>query len=103
MKTLLAAFLLFLGVVLVTPEAQAGGRGYYSRGYYGGYYGGYRSHCAPVYYTRSYCAPRVYYRPAPVYYRSYYPGYRCYSGYGYRGYGGYGYYARPGFAISVGF
>jgi hypothetical protein len=94
MKTFLLAILMFAGLAVVAPQAEA--RHYYRDGrYYGrsGYYSSYR------YYPRRYYYSRNYYRP--YYYRSYYRPY-YYSNHGCYPYG-YGYYSHPRFAISFGF
>jgi hypothetical protein len=93
MKTFLIAILMFAGIAVVAPDAEARhyrhGGNYYSRpGRV--YYSGYR------HYPRYYRYHRPYYG---TYYRSYYrPSYysHCSPYYG-------GYYRRPGVSISFGF
>jgi hypothetical protein len=106
MKTFLLAILMFTGLVVIAPDAEArryyrDGRSYYSSRSYRGYYSSYRY--PRRYYYSSYHRPyyyRSYYRP--YYYRSYYRPRYYYSDYNCHPYG-YGYYGRPGVSISFGF
>ena len=89
MKTFLLAILMFTGIAVVAPDAEArhyrnGGRYYSSRTYY---HSGYRYYPRRTYYSRSYYRP--YYGP-----RYYYSDYGCSP---------YRYYRRPGVSISFGF
>ena len=93
MKTLLFAILMFTGIAVVAPQAEA--RRYYRDGriYYS-------SRPVRVYHSHGYYPRRHYYRSYRPYYRSYYrpsyyySGYNCYP---------YRYYRRPGIPISFGF
>ena len=92
MKTLLLAILMFTGIAVVAPDAEA--RHYRHDRYYGTrtyYHSGYRHYPRRYYYSRHY--------HRPYYYRSYYRPRYYYSDYC----SPYRYYRRPGVSISFGF
>jgi hypothetical protein len=85
MKTLLFAFLAFIGITAAAPQAQAHDDCY--RRSHRHHHHTYYSH-----YPRYYSSDRYYYRPSRVYYSNYYPSYyprTCYR--------------RPGLSVSFGF
>jgi hypothetical protein len=94
MKTFLLAILMFTGIAVIAPDAEA--RRYYRDGRH--YYSSGRAYYSGGYYPR-----RHYYRSYRPYYRSYYAPRYYYSGYRYGGCYPYGYYHRPSFSISFGF
>jgi len=94
MKTFLLAILMFTGIAVIAPDAEA--RRYYGDGRH--YYSSSRAYYSGGYYSR-----RHYYRSYRPYYRSYYAPRYYYSGYRYGGCYPSGYYHRPSFSISFGF